>query len=161
MTEAQPRDSLPRLLFRRLRFAYWRIARGMTLGVRAIVLDDYGRVFLVRHTYTRGWHFPGGGVDAGETLRVAVERELLEEADIALAGEPVLHGIFRQAHVSARDHVAVYVVRDFRVLSEGKTDHEIAESGFFPVDALPGETTEGTRARLREVLEERPATQDW
>ncbi len=161
MTVREPRDSQFRLAFRWLRFAYWRMTRGMTLGVRAMVLDDENRIFLVRHTYTRGWHFPGGGVDAGESLRGAVERELLEEADIMLAAEPRLHGVFRQSKVSMRDHVAVYVVRGFRQLSQGKTDHEIAESGFFAVDALPETTTPGTRARLMEVLEERPAAVDW
>ncbi len=161
MTAQGSADSLARLLFRRLRFAYWRFTRGMTLGVRVVVLDDRDRVFLVRHTYTRGWHFPGGGVDAGETLRAAAARELREEADIVLAGEARLHGVFRQAQVSRRDHVAVYVVRDFQVLSEGKSNHEIAESGFFPLGALPEGTTPGTRARLAELLEERPAAADW
>ena len=31
----------------------------MTLGVRGIVLDSEEQVFLVRHSYVHGWHFPG------------------------------------------------------------------------------------------------------
>jgi len=129
--------------------------------VRAIVLDRGGRVYLVRHTYVPGWHFPGGGVDAGESFRQAVERELMEEADIALAGEPRLHGIFRNAASSPRDHVAVFVVEDFSQLSEGKRDREIAEGGFFALDVLPEATTRGTRARLAEVMEGRAPAIDW
>lgn len=148
-------------LFRRLRFGWWRLTRGMTLGVRAVVLDDAGGVLLVRHGYARGWHFPGGGVDAGESLRGALERELLEEANVALTGEPALHGIFRQAAVSVRDHVAVFVVRDFSIVGPRPPDWEIAECRFFPRDALPEGTTAGTRARLAEIAAGKAAPIDW
>src|ERR671938_329137 len=76
---------------------YWRFSRGLTLGVRAVVIDARERVFLVRHTYARGWHFPGGGVEPGEAVLDAARRELLEEARIEIAGEPHLHGVFFNA----------------------------------------------------------------
>src|SRR5229473_1065979 len=88
---------LSRVLGPRLRRAlhlYWRFARGLTLGVRGVVLDGSGRVFLVKHSYVDGWHFPGGGVEPGETLRDALERELFEEGNIRLVEAPALHGIF-------------------------------------------------------------------
>ena len=59
---------------------YWRFARGMTLGVRAVVVDAEGRVFLIKHSYISGWHLPGGGVEVGETLRDALKRECKEQA---------------------------------------------------------------------------------
>jgi hypothetical protein len=43
---------------RRVFHLYWRFARGMTLGVRAVVLDGETRVFLVKHSYVSGWHLP-------------------------------------------------------------------------------------------------------
>ena len=67
---------------------YWRFARGMTLGVRAVVLDGDNRVFLVRHSYVSGWHLPGGGVEVGETFREALRRELAEEGRIELTATP-------------------------------------------------------------------------
>ncbi len=56
-------------LLRRIFHLYWRFARGMTLGVRAVVLNGENRVFLVKHSYVTGWHLPGGGVGtADDTL---------------------------------------------------------------------------------------------
>ena len=89
-------------LLRRLFHFYWRFARGMTLGVRAVVLDDEGRVFLVLHSYVSGWHLPGGGVEVGEAALQALERELSEEAGIALMGTPALQGLFFNRHASRR-----------------------------------------------------------
>lgn len=139
-----------RLISRTLHL-YWRFARGLTLGVRAAVLDDAGRVFLIRHTYVPGWHLPGGGVEADETALAALKRELVEEACIELATEPPLHGIYFNAKVSRRDHVLLYVVRDFRVVGTKAPDREIAEAGFFSLQALPDGTTPATRRRLIEI----------
>jgi 8-oxo-dGTP pyrophosphatase MutT (NUDIX family) len=141
--------------------AYWRFARGLTLGVRAVVIDGDGRVFLVRHSYIAGWHLPGGGVETGETLRAALARELREEGNIELAGTPVLHGIYFNERVSRRDHVALYVVRAFRQDTPPQPDHEIVAHGFFAPDRLPQDTTRGTRARIAEVLGGAPVADHW
>jgi 8-oxo-dGTP pyrophosphatase MutT (NUDIX family) len=146
---------------RRVLHLYWRLARGMTLGVRALVLDGETRVFLVKHSYVSGWHLPGGGVEPGETFRDALARELMEEGQIELAGEPQLHGLFFNGHVSRRDHVAVYVIRQFRQTGLPQPNREIIECGFFAADALPQGTTEGTRLRIAEVLENNEPIATW
>ncbi|HRJ70513.1 MAG TPA: NUDIX domain-containing protein [Beijerinckiaceae bacterium] len=148
-------------LITRLAHLVFRFTRPMTLGVRAIVLDGEGRVFLVRHSYVPGWHLPGGGVEPGETLEAAMRKELREEGNIEVTGALALHGVFHNAHVSRRDHVAVYVVRDFTQTGPRAADHEIVETGFFALDALPETTTKGTRARLTEALEGRPPAACW
>lgn len=148
-------------LLRHVFHTYFLLVRGMTLGVRAVVLDAENRVFLVRHSYVSGWYLPGGGVDYGETMEQAMRRELKEEGDIDLTGAAVLHGIFLNSHVSRRDHVAVYVVRQFRQDRLPAPNREIAECGFFAISALPEGTTPGTRLRLAEVLDGKPLMSTW
>jgi ADP-ribose pyrophosphatase YjhB (NUDIX family) len=146
---------------RRIFHLYWRFARGMTLGVRAVVLDRDNRVFLVKHSYVSGWHLPGGGVEVGETFGDALRRELVEEGRIEVLGEPALHGLFLNSHVSRRDHVAVYLIRNFSQDRLPEANREIIACGFFDASALPAETTEGTRLRIAEVLENREPIATW
>jgi len=155
-----PHGLRERLLVRLLHI-YFRFARSMTFGVRAAVLNDRGEVFLVRHSYVSGWYFPGGGVEVGETVVEALERELAEEAGLAAEGPVLLHGIFLNRRASPRDHVALYVVRQFRSVSVQRPDREIAEAGFFPLDALPEGTTPATRRRLDEILSGLPSPAEW
>ncbi len=129
------------------------LRRPMTLGVRAIVFDgERNAVFLIRHTYVPGWHLPGGGVEKGETALDALQRELEEEGNIAMTGRPELRSIHFNRHASPRDHVAVYLVRAFKQTGVKEPDREVAEAGFFALDALPDGATRGTRARLDEVF---------
>jgi ADP-ribose pyrophosphatase YjhB (NUDIX family) len=145
----------------RLLHMYWRFSRGLTLGVRTVVIDAGERVFLVRHTYASGWHFPGGGVEPGETALEAARRELAEEARIEMTGEPALHGVFFNKGASRRDHIVVYLVRNFRVVEPRQPDREIAEARFFPLDGLPDDVTRGTRKRLEEIAGRAALSARW
>ena len=140
---------------------YWRFSRGTTFGVRAIVIDGEQRVFLIKHSYVDGWHFPGGGVETGESAIEALKRELLEEGNIELTGAPTLHAVYFNSRVSRRDHVALYIVRGFRQRAQPVPDHEIIAHGFFARDALPDGTTQATRARLAEILDSAPIPDTW
>ncbi len=146
----------------RLFHVYFRLKRPMTLGVRALVLDETGgKIFLIRHTYVPGWQMPGGGVETGETLREALDKELMEEGNIRLTGTPHLFHLYFNRRMSRRDHVALFVCKSFEQTAPKNPDHEIAESGFFPLAALPAATTRATRARLAEVFDGVPVSDDW
>ncbi|MFZ0068911.1 MAG: NUDIX domain-containing protein [Pseudolabrys sp.] len=131
---------------------YWRFSRAATLGTRGMVIDGAGRVFLIKHTYVDGWHLPGGGVETGETLLEALTRELAEEGNIQLGAAPQLYSVYFNRRTSRRDHVALFIVRDFRQDGNPKPNHEIAEHAFFPIDALPEDASRATRARVAEVF---------
>jgi len=148
-------------LIRRLMHIYWRFSRAATLGARAMVIDGQGRVFLIKHSYVAGWHLPGGGVESGETFLAALTRELVEEGNIVLTAQPVLHGIFFNGSASLRDHVALYIVRDFRQDAMPAPNYEIVEHGFFAPGALPEGTTRATRARIAEVFGGAKVSELW
>ena len=160
MSESRPSRPSSRLISWGLH-TYWRFSRGMTLGVRGVVLDQDNRVFLIRHTYVPGWHLPGGGVETGETALDALERELHEEARIVMDEPPALFGVFFNRKISRRDHVLVYLIRRFTVVEVKRPDREIAEAGFFPLDRLPEGTTRATRNRLAEILEGQTPSRNW
>ena len=141
---------------------YFLLRRPMTLGVRAIVFDEQkNSVFLVKHTYVPGWQLPGGGVDSGETFGQALEKELREEGNIFLTGRPELFALYKNAHASKRDHVALYFCRAFEQTEPKQRDREIAEAGFFPLDNLPEGTTPSTKRRLQEALHDLDPLPNW
>ncbi len=146
---------------RRVMHFFWRFSRGMTLGVRAMVIDGTGRIFLVKHSYVEGWHLPGGGVETGETLLEALTRELAEEGNIQIAAAPQLYGVYFNKRTSRRDHVALYIVRDFRQDGNPQPNHEIIAHGFFAPDSLPDDTSRATRARIAEIISGAAISELW
>lgn len=130
---------------------YARLSRGMTLGVRGVVLNEAGEVLLVEHTYIAGWHLPGGGVELGETIEVALARELVEEAGVAVVGRPTLVTVHSNLATFRGDHVLLYRVEAWTPC-QATSRGEILRVGWFPPHALPEGVTGPTRRRIAEAL---------
>jgi 8-oxo-dGTP pyrophosphatase MutT (NUDIX family) len=154
--------SLPhKLLIQKSLQRYWRWSRGLTLGAQGAVLTPDNKVLLVRHSYRPGWHFPGGGVEKGETVNTALTRELEEEAGILITKPPELFGIYSHMPSYPGDHVVLFVVREWTQPRIPKPNHEIVEQGFFSRSELPAETHAATRDRLAEILDGKVKSDIW
>jgi ADP-ribose pyrophosphatase YjhB (NUDIX family) len=133
----------------------------MTLGVRGIVTDAQGQVLLVRHTYTPGWHFPGGGVEKGEGAGGAMRRELGEEAGVVVGEEDMeLVSIHANHAFFPNDHVLLYRISRW-TQGEATSRGEIAEVRFVDPMAPPEGTSKGTLRRLAEVFSGAPRSGNW
>ncbi len=120
----------------------------MTVGVRLLAVEE-GKVLLVRHTYLDGWYLPGGGVQAGETLREAICREADEEVGAVLQ-ELRLFGVYSNFFEGKSDHIVVFVCEDFSW--RNARNREIERVNCFALDELPEETSPGTRRRVDEYV---------
>lgn len=87
------------------------VRSGFDRWVGALVRDGEGRIALVRNRWSDGWVLPGGNVEAGETLREAVIREIREETDLAVRvvrPVEVVEQTFVCGGDSVRGHFAVF-----------------------------------------------------
>lgn len=117
---------------------YWTSTR-FTSGSMVIWVAD-NRVLLVRNGYgERAWGFPGGVMNRREDPADCAVRELREETGIDVSAEELtLVGTHTQRSARHIDHV----YRLDRLAGNGPdavaTDRfEIAEVGWWPLDALP------------------------
>ena len=159
--EPETKRGIARALFSRALHTYFLLTRGLTIGVRAIVRTEDDKFLLVRHTYTPGWHFPGGGVEKGEATQRALINELRQETGLELIGKPILHGVFHNNGVSKRDHVLAYLCDVNGSASKKPKSMEIAEIGYFGLDDLPEGTDPGTVRRMREISEQHEPSTTW
>jgi len=139
-----------RLIGKAARF-YWWFIRPRTLGVRALVRDDAGRVALVRHTYADHWYLPGGGVKKGESFAAAALREVEEEIGLTGCAVERILGVYHSRREYKDDHIVLFVVYapdpSALRINDGR---EIAETGWFALDALPDGVSAATARRIAE-----------
>ena len=127
-----------------------------------MVVDEEGRVLLVRHSYgAMGWHLPGGGVKRREHLTDATIRELREEAGVVVddPGAVEVFGAYSNLDEGKSDYIVVFVVRAWGRVPAA--DSEIVESAFHDPAAPPAGTSPGTRRRLAEFTGSATTSHTW
>lgn len=132
------------------------------IGAASVIVDERGRVLLVKHGYGRlNWEVPGGAGEEGESAEQIAVREAREEAGIDLSivrltgvyweadhpGSPGMHHFVFLAHLAPGSPLA-------RVADE----KEITDYGWFAPDALPRPMNDFTARRIDDALSDRPAT---
>jgi ADP-ribose pyrophosphatase YjhB (NUDIX family) len=136
--------------------AYRRVRRPTIHGVRCVVMRG-DEVLMVRHTYgDRRWGFPGGRGRRGEPPEETARREMREELRLDIdawrvCGELAFTGDDRATHV------VTCLVAD--TPSEPDVNRgEIADVGWYAVEALPERVLDHTQTVLEYALAERSAS---
>ena len=131
---------------------YFLLTRPVTLGARTIILSPDDKVLLVKQSYTDTWHLPGGGVDPGEDILNAAQREVLEETGIELDDRPRLLNMYHNSESSKRDYVAVYHSRVWSSDLPKFSSKEISKIEFFETREAYNLLPEYEKASLAEYV---------
>lgn len=130
-----------------------------TLGPRAIIVNSKDQVLLVKHTYTKGWLLPGGGVQKGESVKAALARELMEEVGLTIHGEPELFAIYHNTKMGGDDYPVIYVVKDFSLIDV--VSPEIEQKDWFHYEALPASIGPATQQHIMEYFAKTIPSEHW
>lgn len=117
----------------------------------AVVEDDVGRILVGRREHRDWGHgkyvLIGGGIEGRETLTEAVEREVAEEAGIAVAAGTML-GVYR--HLEGPTNNVVILYRARYVSGAPRAGSDLGAPGFFTLEELRAlDMTPATRLFLR------------
>jgi 8-oxo-dGTP diphosphatase len=124
------------------------------VGVGAIIVNPEGQLFLSRRgslaKNERGlWEFPGGSVEFGETLALALTREMCEEFGIDIqVGE--LLDVVDHILVDEKQHwiSPTYICQIISGKPEIKEPEKCSQIGWFLPDEVPDELSMISRQNL-------------
>lgn len=122
------------------------------VGGDAAVIDDRGRILLIRRADNSRWAMPGGALEVGETPVEGILREVLEETGVPC--QPVgWVGVFdsRRCGLVSRHHLYVLTLlceptggRRHSISHAG----EVLDVGWFTEHWLPAEVHPGSTSRI-------------
>lgn len=124
------------------------------VAVSALISHPDGRILLVRSP-RRGWEFPGGQVELGETLTEALTREVREEAGVEIEVGRLV-GVY--SNVSSPEKVMFGFEAAYRAGDLATSMESLEVAWFSRADAIKAVTYPSYVDRLADLLEaaERP-----
>jgi 8-oxo-dGTP diphosphatase len=134
-----PLASLPKSVLILVKEAARHILKRPVIGVAAAARNDRGEWLLIRRADTGTWGLPGGTLEWGETMRVALAREVLEEAGVDDVKIGAVTGVYSRPDRDPRFHgVTVVVACDVGAPKRAPVNAlEITDVRFFAHAALP------------------------
>jgi 8-oxo-dGTP diphosphatase len=117
------------------------------VSVAALVTDDEGKILLVNSPW-RGWEYPGGLIEPGESFEAALKREVREESGVEIEITGFV-GICKnlERNIVNMDFTARYTGGTLT------TSEESTEVGWFtPEEAMARITFPLTKKRLANML---------
>ncbi len=134
------------------RAGVWLAEPRFTVTAGVVVLDERGRVLLLRHTLRKGsgWGIPGGFIARGEQPDDAVRREVREETGLALAGVELA---FVRTLASVQQVEVIFRAEMKASALEGlRKNFEIDRAQWFALDALPEDASPDQRRIIERAL---------
>ncbi len=117
----------------------------------AIVLDERGRVLLLKHRFRvgSGWGIPGGFLEKGEQPEDGLRRELCEEIGLELGVVELLFArtLRRPQQLELHYRCRARAVKEVRPRSQ-----EIISAGWFAPDQLPPELSSDQRRLIERAI---------
>jgi 8-oxo-dGTP diphosphatase len=128
-----------------------------TASAGAVVVDERGRVLLLKHVFRMGsgWGIPGGFIEHGEQPEEALRRELREEVGLELESAEIV--IVRT--MKKTKHLEII----FRCRSQGTVEprsREIKVASWFAPDRLPPQLDQDQRYLIKRILNHRAKASD-
>src|SRR5450432_1422580 len=127
------------------------LLRRPVVGISALARTPDGGCVLIRRSDTSDWAMPGGTLEWGETLRVAIERELLEEAGTRLVSLGEVIGVYSRPDRDPRFHAVTVIVEATVAPPSRPPDNplEILEVRAFSEAELPSVLSHGMSEMLQ------------
>ncbi len=128
----------------------------MTVGARAVLRDDDGRVLLIQRNDNGRWALPAGTMELGQTLRDCAIREVYEETGLTAhtvtpfalsSGEALTTNVFGATY----QHVSLAVRVDTWSGDLIRVTDETLDAAFCAPSDLPADLSGSVRPTLEQL----------
>ncbi len=118
-----------------------------SVSVSAVIVDDTGRVLVVRRRDNGKWEPPGGVLELAETIPDGLAREVAEETGMRIRIGP-LTGVYK----NMSHGIVALVFRCTAVSGDLGTNDEVAEFRWMPLHEVQQELDEAYAVRISDAL---------